>query len=146
MATPYESIFQRAAFRFKDYDFCLMNDSDIDAVMKNYLKSAVSDFQGVCLQDLTDADDTLNQFNEDLDNEVQEILALGISFYWVSSQVMNQELLRNSLSTKDYTYFSPANLLRESQALRETIRKEYRDRITQYTYRHGDIASINANR
>ena len=48
------------------------------------------------------------------------------------------------MSTKDYTYFSPANLLRESQTLRDSLRKEYRDRIVQYTYHHGDIASINA--
>ena len=107
-------------------------------------KRAISDFAPVCQDDLYDVDETLAQFNVDLDLEVQEILATGIAFYWTSARILDQELLRNSMSTKDYTYFSPANLMRESQTLRETLRKEYRDRIVQYTYHHGDIASINA--
>lgn len=145
MSTPYSVIFDRAVFRFRDVDFLKLSNSEIHVVLTNFLKSAIADFAPVCEIDLTDYDDKLAQFNTDLDLECQEILSLGISFYWVSSRVMSQELLRNSLSTKDYTYFSPANLLRESQELRDSLRKEYRDRITQYTYRHGDIASINAN-
>lgn len=121
-----------------------MNDIDVNEVLRGYLNAAISDFSPVCQDDLADVDDDLEQFNADLDNEVQEILSLGISFYWISAQIMNQELLRNSLSTKDYSYFSPANLLRESQTLRDSLRKEYRDRITRYTYHHGDIASVNA--
>lgn len=144
MSTPYDSIYQRAVFRFRDYDFCHMNDIDVNEVLRGYLNAAISDFSPVCKDDLTDVDDDFEQFNADLDNEVQEILSLGISFYWISAQIMNQELLRNSLSTKDYSYFSPANLLRESQTLRDSLRKEYRDRITRYTYHHGDIASVNA--
>ena len=126
MSTPYTDIFKRAVFRFKDYDYLRMSEDEIHEVLVAFLHSAISDF------------------NVDLDLEVQEILATGIAFYWTSARILDQELLRNSMSTKDYTYFSPANLMRESQTLRETLRKEYRDRIVQYTYHHGDIASINA--
>ena len=145
MSTPFVDIYQRAIFRFRDYDFCHMNDLDINEVLFAYLRSAISDFSPVCEIDLNDFDAEAEEFNQDLDNEVQEILSLGISFYWISTQIMNQELLRNSLSTKDYSYFSPANLLRESQTLRDSLRKEYRDRITQYTYHHADLAGISGN-
>lgn len=144
MSTPYTDIFKRAVFRFKDYDYLRMSEDEIHEVLVAFLHSAISDFAPVCQDDLYDVDETLSQFNVDLDLEVQEILATGIAFYWTSARILDQELLRNSMSTKDYTYFSPANLMRESQTLRETLRKEYRDRIVQYTYHHGDIASINA--
>lgn len=144
MSTPYSDIFKRAVFRFKDYDYLRMSDDEIHEVMSSFLRSAVADFAPVCQDDLYDVDETLAQFNADLGLEAQEILATGIAFYWTSARILDQELLRNSMSTKDYTYFSPANLLRESQTLRDSLRKEYRDRIVQYTYHHGDISSINA--
>lgn len=142
MATPYSDIFKRAVYRFKDYDYLRMSDDEVHEVMTAFLHSAVADFAPICSDDLYDVDETLAQFNVDLDMEVQEILALGIAFHWTSARILDQELLRNSMSTKDYTYFSPANLLRESQTLRETLRKEYNNRIIQYSYHHGDIASI----
>lgn len=144
MATPYSDIFKRAVYRFKDYDYLRMSDDEVHEVMTAFLYSAVADFAPICLDDLHDVDETLAQFNADLDMEVQEILALGIAFHWTSARILDQELLRNSMSTKDYTYFSPANLLRESQTLRETLRKEYNNRMIQYSYHHGDIAGVNA--
>lgn len=145
MATPFSDVFKRAVYRFKDYDYLRLSDDQVHEVMAAFLNAAIADFAPVCLVDLYDIDETLAQFNNDLSMEVQEILALGIAYHWTSARILDQELLRNSMSTKDYTYFSPANLLRESQTLRDSLRKEYRDRITQYTYHHGDIAGISAS-
>lgn len=142
MATPYSDVLNRAMFRFRDYDFLRMSYDEVQTVLMAFLHSAVADFAPICSDDLYDVDENLAQFNADLDAEVQEILALGVAFHWTSARVLDQELLRNSMSTKDYTYFSPANLLRESQTLRETLRKEYNNRMIQYSYHHGDIAGI----
>lgn len=144
MPTSYSDIYRRAIFRFKDDRFVCMNDADIDEVLRAFLNSALSDFEPLCQIDLSDRDEDAAQFNQELDNECMEILSAGIAYYWLSAQLFNKELLQNRLSTKDYTYFSPANLLRESQTMRNEARKEYRDLITKYTYRHGDIAGINA--
>lgn len=146
MATSYSEIYDRALYRFRSYDLAKLANSDLDYVLRRFLDSAVSDFAPVCLVDLNDRDEAAAEFTATLDNEVQEILALGMSYYWLSAQIMDQELLRNALSTKDYTYFSPANLLRESQDLRDSVRKEYRNRIVQYTYHHGDIAGVKVSK
>lgn len=145
MATSFNSIYQRAIFRFRDYDFMKINDADVGEVLKTYMRSAIADFSSVCQKDLSKRTDEGDKFEVDLSDVEQEILAAGIAYYWLSSKIMDQEMLRNSLSTKDYTYFSPANLLRESQEFRNQVRKEYRDSITLYSYRHGDIASLTAN-
>ena len=142
MATSYNDIYQRAIFRFRDYDFMKLNDLDIAEVLSHYMRSAIADFAPICQEDLWSRDEENATFTADLSEWVQEILAAGIAYYWLSSKIMDQETLRNSLSTKDYTYFSPANLLRESQEFRNQVRKEYRDSITKYSYRHDDIASL----
>lgn len=163
MSTPYKDILDRAIFRFSDLKLARMNEVDQYFILQKYLESAVSDFQSKCAVDLTQrvesqhtdvaydgisdyasvgsaASDLSDGFVEDLSGEEQEILALGVAYYWLSAQILNSELLKNKLSTKDYQYFSPANLMREIQTLRDSVRKEYRDRIVRYTYDHGDLA------
>ena len=162
MSTPYKDILDRAIFRFSDLKLARMNEVDQYFILQKYLESAVSDFQNKCAVDLTQrienqqvdaVSDGISDyasigtaesvatggFVEDLDNEVQEILALGVSYYWLSAQILNSDLLKNKLSTKDYTYFSPANLMREIQTLRESVQKEYRRRVVSYTYDHGNL-------
>lgn len=141
MATPYIDVIDRAQFRVTDYDVLKRTFQDQYDLMFKYLLSAVADFAPYCLIDLDDRSDELAQFNQDLDNECMEILALGVASYWMSSRALNSELLYNRLSTKEYSYFSPANLLREVQILRETVNNEYRGAIIRYTYRHGDIVN-----
>lgn len=139
MGTPYSCIFERAIFRVSDVKMARLNDEDKKFVLGKYMRSAISDFCNKCKSDLTDRDEEGECFNVDLTEEEQEILALGISYYWLSAQILNGDLLKNKLSTKDYTYFSPANLVRETNTLRNDVRTEYRHRIINYTYDHGDL-------
>lgn len=143
MATSYVDVINRAQFRVTDYDVLKLTFQQQYDLMYKYMLSAIADFSPYCKFDLEDRDDDLAQFNQDLDNECIEILALGIAAYWMSSRSLNSELLYNRLSTKEYSYFSPANLLREVQTLRDTVMQEYRSAIVRYTYRHGDIESPN---
>lgn len=143
MATSYVDVINRAQFRVTDYDVLKLTFQQQYDLMYKYMLSAIADFSPYCKFDLEDRNDDLAQFNQDLDNECIEILALGIAAYWMSSRSLNSELLYNRLSTKEYSYFSPANLLREVQTLRDTVMQEYRSAIVRYTYRHGDIESPN---
>lgn len=140
MPTPYGAIYERALFRLSDTKLAQLQPEEQEYILNKHLMAAVADFEPKCAENLADRDDKTKSFTGELSNEVQEILALGMSYYWLSAQVLNSELLKNKLSTKDYTYFSPANLLRESGELRNSVQKEYRRRITDYTFDHGDLA------
>ena len=113
MATSYSTILDRAQFRVSDYDALKQTFQMHYDVMRKHLMSAAADFAPYCRFDLNDRDDALAQFNVDL--------------------------LQNRLSTKEFSYFSPANLLNAASALRKETRKEFRSEIIQYTYRHGNI-------
>lgn len=140
--TSFEEIYERALTRFKDYTWLKYSDEDKAYLLRNYLRMAQSDFGPVCLEDLKDYSDESGSFNFVLSNEVINILAVGVSYYWLDARIMSSENLRNYMSTKDYTYFSPANLLREMTALKESAWKEYQRRITMYGYFKANISTL----
>ena len=144
MSTPFSEIYNRAMFKFSDYEFLKLTDVDKEHIMESFLKSAQSDFEKKCRIDLSLINDEDKEYELDLDNECIEILASGVAYYWVSSKLLDSDILRNKLSTKDYSYFSPANLLRELTAFKESLYKEFRNKMTEYTYYNGDISSLKA--
>lgn len=142
MATPFTDIYARAVFRFADYEFLKQDIDTREDVLERHLFSAKTDFQRICKADLGAYDMELRQFDETLDDEVIEILSLGIVFYWLSYKSLNSELLKNVLNSKDYYYYSPANLLKEIQTLRKTLRGEFNRRMRQYSYNDNDISNL----
>lgn len=142
MSTPYNTIYDAAISRFSDYDFVPLDEFHREEILLRHLRSARSDFRKVCKFDLDDCDDIACVFNADLDNESIEILALGVAYHWCSSKVLNSELFRNVLNTKDYSFFSPGSLLNNLRLLRDALREEFHSRIIAYSYDHGDIAGL----
>ena len=142
MATPFTDIYARAIFRFADYEFLKQDIETREGVLEKYLSSAKTEFQRVCKTDLGDYDLELKQFNQTLDDEVIEILSLGIAFYWLSYKALNSELLKNVLNSKDYYYYSPANLLKEVQTLRKTLRSEFNSKMRQHSYNENTISTL----
>lgn len=141
MATTFMDIYDRAIFRFSDYDFMRMDIQMRESILERYLLSAISDLS-VIIPDVVKYDIHTKSFEQELDDEVVELLALGVDYYWFSAKIQNSELLRNSLSTKDFTYFSPANLMRELRNVRKDIKAEYKSAVTIYSYNHGDFDSL----
>lgn len=142
MATPYSVIYESALGRFSDYDFLPIADFQREAILLGHLRRARSDFINICKQDLSKYDDVQEEFFEDLDQEVIEILSLGVAYHWLSSKVLNSELFRNVLNTKDFSFFSPGSLLNNLRLLRGEVCSEYKARLIAYSYDHGDIASL----
>lgn len=144
MATPFTDIYSRAIFRFTDYEFLKKDLETREGVLERYLMSAKTEFQRLCKVDLNDYDMELKQFNQTLDDEIIEILSLGMAYYWLSFKSLNSELLKNVLNSRDYYYYSPGNLLKEVQLLRKTVRNEFYARMRQYSYNDNTIDTLKA--
>lgn len=142
MGTQFSDIYDRAIFRFADYDFLKQHEEMREDILEKYLISAKTEFQRVCNTDLDDCDMVNKCFNQTLDDEVIEILALGIAFYWVSYKALNGELLKNVLNNKDYYFYSPANLLKEVQSLRTTLKDEFQSRMRLHSYNDSTIDTL----
>lgn len=142
--TNFSDIYNRAMFRFSDYTYLDIEPEKRDEIMQIYLMSAISDFKNSCAIDLTDYDTTNQRFNNDLDDEIQEILALGVAYYWLNNKTLNSELLRNIMYRGDFKAYSPANLLKEMSSLRTILRKEFRGKVNEYSYLNSNIKTLKA--
>ena len=139
MGTRFSEIYERAAFRFSDYSFMALDYETRGKVLRMYLFSAIADFQNSCKSDLSKYDLTSEAFENELNDEIQEILALCVAFYWLSAKTLSSDLFKNVLHNKDYTTYSSANLLIEMHALRSTLKSEFYSKIRLYSIRHNEF-------
>ena len=143
MATSYSIIYDVALSKMREYSFLDMDDYEIYEALSPFLKSAEADFARICIEPLDEVEidryGVTQGYVADLSNESIEILALGVVCHWSTAYVADADKLRNALGTKDYSVFSPANLLNAVRNLRDTFLLEYHDRINRYSFLYGDL-------
>lgn len=143
MATFYATIYDAALSKMREYEFLDLDDIDVYAMLSPYLRNAEADFSRICEESLSDlymdSHDRAIGYAADLSQESIEILSLGVVCYWMTAYVADADKLRNALGTKDYSVFSPANLLNSVRETRDVFLLEYHDRMNRYSYLHGNL-------
>lgn len=142
MGTRYEEVYERYRGQVRNYEFLDYDAVTREAMQLDLLKMAISDFEDVCKQDLNDREDDLLEFNITLTNREKDILALGMIVHFVRQYVYNTDALQNGLNTKDFTLFSPANLLEKMTTLLTTTERQQMKEINLYSFRNGEISSL----
>lgn len=140
--TSFDTIYERAVFKFTDYSFLDTNTELKKAILQKYLLSAITDFQDESAVDIKTYDLTNGNFTNDLGDIEIEILSLGVAYYWLRAKALNSQLLKNAIHNKDYASYSPANLLKEVRELRDSIKREYLGKIKNYSFKNGNIDSL----
>jgi len=74
------------------------------------------------------------QFNETLTQEEILILAWGMIVSWRQKVLNNHRNMKNRISPKDYTAFSPANLLKALTVLSKEAERQIRDLRVSYSF------------
>lgn len=120
------------------YGLCYLEEEDRENLLNSYITIACSRFR-CCKQDLQDRDDTNATFNIVLDNEVLDILSEIMVNIWLYPKLMNEELMHNSLSTDDYTMFSPGNLLSKIKETYELSEKRCGTMMGNYSFNYGKL-------
>lgn len=143
MATSFESIYARCRGRIKDYDKEGYTDELFEQAERDLLTLAIDDFSDICVQDLNDYNDELKEFNIDLSRKEQNILSLGMIVHWIEPYIYNSDALRNAMSTKDFTFFSPANLLEKMTDLYKLSQESLRAEMNAYSFRMNNVSELN---
>lgn len=147
MALQYDVFTGAFLAKVNEYDFVQMEISDRTDIVDGYLKRAVSEFRKNCKYDLfSTADDSAREFNvevaqSDLD-ELVDIISEGMLMQWMKPFVYRQENLENVLNTRDFTSYSPAELLLRIGNAYAGVRKDYTQMIREYSYNHGDLTGL----
>ena len=109
MATEFSVIYGSFLSKVTDNDLADMTEAAANIVMSDLLQQAIVKFSESCKKNLTDTDST--GFLDDLDIYEVDILSELMVEAWYKPHLNFTELLRNKLSTKDFTTFSPAYTL-----------------------------------
>lgn len=141
MATPYSDVIEVFLNKIEDMDLPKYEDTVKDAMVIAYMKSACTKFYKVCMVDLNDRDDVLKQFNNDLDDEIIDIISENMLVEWLKPKVLFSDNLHNVLNTKDYSQYSPANMLKELRETLAYLKKNAKALINNYSFSHSEDKS-----
>jgi hypothetical protein len=141
MGTPFANIFQRFLNKITDSDLASLPTGNLESIMSDFLQSSIVRFRK-CKQNIKDFDLTLQKFNVDLSMEEIEILANWMKFEWLDQQINRIELLKQSLSSKDYAMYSQANHLSSLLGLREVTLKDVNTLMKYYSYDNNDLSGL----
>lgn len=147
MALPYNIFTGAFLAKVTSYDLANMEEDMATDIIDGYMKAAIAAFKHVCKYDLSStAIDVEREFDieiadEDLD-ELVEIIATGMVVQWLKPFVNRQENLENVLNTRDFTTYSPAELLNRVGGAYSSARSEFINYIREYSYTHGDLTVL----
>lgn len=140
MATAFTDVYSSFLDKVNDYDLADMVEADAQEFMRGLLNQAVIRFLESCKKDLTQTDNS--GFIEDLDLMEIDILTEGMIEAWLKPIRNNLDLLRSSLSTKDFTTFSPANLLDKVNNTFTMAHANFLSRIKEYSFIRNDVGDL----
>lgn len=138
--TAYTTIYNSFLDKVNDYDLADMTAELAQISMRGWLNQAVVRFLESCKKDLTQTEE--GGFTEDLDLMEIDILTEGMVEAWLKPIRNNLDLLRNALSTKDFTTFSPANLLDKVNDTYSMAHANFLSRIKEYSFIRNDVGDL----
>lgn len=140
--TTFEEVFSRFRSRIRNYDFLEFDDFTILQYQYSLLIQSIFDFSDICKTDIEDYDSELMVFNQKLTGKEINILSLGMMVHFLEPYVYNTDALQNAISTKDFSVYSPANLLEKMTELLKETKKELKKEINLYSFKNGEISDL----
>lgn len=147
MAVSYNVFTGAFLAKVSEFELLQLSDNNRTETIDGYMKRAISAFKKNCKYDLfTTGDDALREFavsisENDLD-EIVDIISEGMVVQWLKPYVYQQELLQNVLNTRDFTQYSPAELLMRVGNAYAKAQRDYTQMIREYSYNHGDLGDL----
>lgn len=130
--TTFEDVYQVFLRKIRDYDLAKLFDFDMEDIMFGYLVAAITKFKS-CKKDITDINIEEQRFNCSLNITEIDILANFMVYEWITPYVNDEDLLKNTLNTSDYSNYSPANLLSTMKSMQEEARQTARRLMNTYS-------------
>lgn len=147
MGIAYDVFVGAFLAKVTEYDLLKIPLYERTTVVDGYLKRAVSEFRSNCLYDLfTTGDDEVREFDVDIPeddlHEIVDIVSEGMIIQWLKPYTYRQELLENVINTRDFSMYSPAELLLRVSGIYAKAQKDYKGMIREYSYVHGDLTQL----
>lgn len=147
MSISYNMLTEAFLDKISEFKFLYMNEGDAEATVDRYMRRTISTFDRICTYDLLKNMDHITREiyvdvkDEDID-EIVDIISEGMVTQWMKPYVYRQENLENVLNTRDFTTYSPAELLLRIGNAYEKSQSDYTQMVREYSYNHGDLSDL----
>lgn len=142
MATPYDDVINGFLSKITDYDLPKFLVVEREEIIIGFMKTACSKFKRLCKIDLSDRNDETKQFNQTLDDEIVDIINELMITEWLKPKLYSTENLKNILNTKDFSQYSPANLLDKIQSVFSESKSQSKRAMNNYSHIHGGVSEL----
>ena len=137
MATPYETIYNRALSKIEDPTLAMLPEEDLENMLHGYLMSAIAKHRK-CEHDLSDRDEELKQFNSDLSDLEIEILSILMVREWISQRLHSVTTVMQTFSGKETNFYSQSSHIKELREMDDRLRLEAQQLSRDYSYTDND--------
>lgn len=147
MSVSYDIFTSAFLSKITEYEFIRLPEEDRTQIIDDFMKRSIASFRRNCKYDFSTTADNENRVFDvevkaaDLD-EIVDIISEGMVVQWLKPYVYKQENLENVLNTKDFSNYSPAELLMRIGNAYEKAQKDFKSAINDYSYNHGDLLSL----
>ena len=146
MSVSYDVFTGAFLNKITEYTFIQLSEDDRTSIVDGFLKRTIPRFAKVCKYDLSECDDENRMFVVDIPaeelDEIVDIISEGMLEQWMKPYVYRQENLENVLNSRDFTTYSPAELLLRISNAYAKVQKDYTQLIREYSYSHGDLSDL----
>lgn len=133
MATPFNEVYPLFLSQVTDYELAVMEEIDLEDNLQLWLMSSIGFFSN-CKHDLSDFDLMQKQFNADLNHLEKQILSKFMVVVYLDTHLIKEDLMKQSLNSKDYRMYSPANQIKALIDLKTKINSEANTLMSRYSY------------
>ena len=147
MSVSYDLFTGAFLAKISEFEFLQLPAADRTNLVDGYMRRAGSEFKHISVYDLMNAiNDETREFAIDIEDddidEIVNIVSEGMVVQWLKPYIYRQELLENTLNTKDFTTYSPAELLMRVGNAYKDSQKDYLQMTREYSYNHGDLTDL----
>lgn len=147
MSISFDMITGAFLSKITEYDLMMVPHDDREEIVAGYRTRAVSQFRHVTGINFAECADEENarydiDVSDDDADELVDIISEGMIVQWLKPYIFQQELLETVLNTRDYTTYSPANILFRVRETYKHAQSDFTQAIREYSYNHGDLTVL----
>lgn len=134
--TRISEVYDSFLSKISDYTLLNLTDEEIREDLFHYFKTARTKFYR-CKSSLATITDELTDelvFTEEIHPFEIEVLATLMLVEYITPTLNSSEVIKQSLSDKDFKIYSQASQLRELRLLKRELKAEANKMITEYTF------------
>lgn len=153
MNVSYEQIVSAFLNKINEYELLELADDERDDSVFSFLTKSLYKFNRVCnykLEAVRLEDGSFELVGKDMPeeemDEALDILTNGMVVQWLKPFLNRQENLENALSTRDFTVFSPANLLLRVRETYNNAKRDFENELREYSFSHNDLNKLHLPR